>query len=93
MTSISGCGLLGLPGRLPDKVVWRKHKMGFTIPKEKWLTHHRSEIVDILRRNATSLGYFVAVDYLVEHLDQIPPNMLWRCVNVAKWLEIFAPRI
>lgn len=80
-------------GKLPESIVWRKQKMGFTVPKKKWLGRHRSEIKDIVASSRSRLQGFVQIDNLLNNIDEVPVDILWRCVNFAKWLEIFKPKV
>lgn len=80
-----------MQGLLPDSVVWRKQKMGFTVPKERWLRQHKEMLTASLTDNKESLKGFINVDRMLDDLSSVPTNILWRSANFAKWLEIFHP--
>jgi asparagine synthase (glutamine-hydrolysing) len=80
-----------MQGLLPDSVVWRKQKMGFTVPKERWLRQHKEMLTASLTDNNESLKAFINVDRMHDDLSSVPTDILWRSANFAKWLEIFRP--
>lgn len=45
-------------GKLPDSVVWRKNKMGWPSPKERWVSRFETERIEDLFNNARTSKYF-----------------------------------
>ncbi len=78
---------------LPQKVTWCKQKKGFLAPTRRWLDRHKPEAEDLLYRTQPQLTAFVKLDVVIREYDTLPYKMLWRIVNMAKWLEAFTPRI
>ncbi len=76
---------------LPREVVWRRRKMGFTVPKRRWLASQEKLIRNCLEENRSDLAPVVRIDDLISNLDQVPADLLWRIVNFAKWQQIFRP--
>lgn len=70
---------------LPEKVLWRRQKVGFPFPYREWLLANRS----IAQRNAdavdcpyiNSRALFSAYDDLVK----VAPLTLWRMLSVLLW--------
>jgi len=77
---------------LPSSILWKKKKMGFVAPQEKWLKAQQNRVENLLSNNREKLGKFVQVDSILSNLLDVPEDMLWRIVNIAKWLEIFEPK-
>jgi asparagine synthetase B (glutamine-hydrolysing) len=80
-----------MQGLLPESIVWRKQKMGFTVPKQRWLRQHEGMLTASLRDNKESLQAFINVERMLDDLSSVPADILWRSANFAKWLEIFRP--
>lgn len=47
-----------IDGRLPDSVVWRKNKMSWPSPKERWVKRFDQKEAEALFQNARSRKYF-----------------------------------
>lgn len=47
-----------IEGRLPDSVVWRKNKMGWPSPKERWVKRFDQKEAEALFQNSRSKKYF-----------------------------------
>ena len=82
---------LAVKDLLPESIVWRKTKVGFTVPKSQWLEKHHEYVQASLTDNRRRLSSYVNVDTMLSNLSAVPSDILWRSVNFAKWLEIFHP--
>lgn len=80
----------GMSGLLPDKVVWRKNKLGFNAPENTWLEKHASEMDKTIRG---SVIFNALADLNQMDLNQLDKRMRWRIYNLAKWESIFNVRI
>jgi asparagine synthase (glutamine-hydrolysing) len=71
--------------QLPDKVVWRKEKMGFPFPLSDWLISSR----DIVFDNLSEIDCrYVSTERLRETYNFLAgkaPDHLWRLVCLALW--------
>jgi asparagine synthase (glutamine-hydrolysing) len=72
---------------LPDSITWRKNKMGFTVPKEKWLNTHKEHIQSTISKNRDFLESYVNLESIENSMHDVPSNLLWRIVNLAMWAE------
>ncbi len=77
-----------LEGMLPDEVIWRKKKMGFSVPKKEWMWNNLEWFQKTLCENPTVREY-VNVKYIKDNNYKIDPNYLWRIVNFSLWAETF----
>ena len=82
---------LMLEKRVPKEVAWRKKKIGFSVPKSVWLQRHADWVRSTLESNRDDLSGSIKVDSMLRDPSQVPVNLLWRCLNVAKWYEVFRP--
>ncbi|WP_430404661.1 asparagine synthase (glutamine-hydrolyzing) [Fluviicola sp.] len=80
----------GMSGLLPDKVVWRKNKLGFNAPENIWLEKHASEMDKTIRG---SVIFNALADLNQMDLNQLDKRMRWRIYNLAKWESIFNVRM
>jgi asparagine synthase (glutamine-hydrolysing) len=78
---------------LPDTVVWRKKKIGFSVPEREWLNQLKPEVIPLLKKEAEKLSTFINIPAILDGYDRMPEPLLWRIVNFAKWLDIFGPGI
>ncbi|MCI8483539.1 MAG: asparagine synthase (glutamine-hydrolyzing) [Lachnospiraceae bacterium] len=76
--------------RLPDKVVWRKNKLGFPAPSEKWLYKIPDEAMKDFLGNARSKKFF-EVDKLCKIYEKKDKDniMLRRFLTVELWMRMF----
>jgi asparagine synthase (glutamine-hydrolysing) len=73
---------------LPDEVIWRKKKMGFSVPKQQWINNNTENIKELLI-NTRNLNEYVNTKYINENFQNISPDYIWRIVFFSKWMEIF----
>ena len=80
-------------GMLPDDVIWRKNKLGFPAPTEKWLWEMPKEYIMELLDNAKSGAFFnirkLKSDYLRHKGDA---SMLQKFIAVELWMRAFELR-
>ena len=73
--------------RLPEEVLWHRHKFGFEVPQKLWMERARPQIAAWLSdmpRDCPVNGKAV-----LEHIDagRGGDQNLWRCVSVALWMR------
>jgi len=71
---------------LPQKIVWRRKKMGFPFPYHRFLATNRSVLEPLLRNLKTidfPLNEFASYDRLLKR----DPVLLWRLLSIAIWIE------
>jgi asparagine synthase (glutamine-hydrolysing) len=77
-----------LGGILPDKVCWRKQKMGFPFPIARWLMKNESLLKGLLTDYAETNRWLdnrlIVRDYA--EINAVNNNFLWRAVNFQLWL-------
>lgn len=70
---------------LPERVVWRKRKMGFPFPIREWLVSSKDNVAINL---AGIECPYVNVERLMESYDRMAnrePDTLWRLISLALW--------
>lgn len=80
--------------KLPDEIVWRRDKVGFETPEQRWMREGESRLLDILDQGV------VGGEYLdLERVRRDAPRLLeedggfskvWRWANVLLWLRCYA---
>lgn len=50
-------------------------------------------VLELFGRTRDTLGAFVRTEVVRERYRHMPADLLWRVVNLAKWLETFRPRV
>lgn len=82
---------LAFAGRLPDQVVWRRDKMGWPIPEDRWFRGQlRPEFAGAIRSCPLlrELGWDGDIDRLLDDRRQ-PITPLVRLYNLATWRSVF----
>ncbi|MFC1975744.1 asparagine synthase (glutamine-hydrolyzing) [Chloroflexota bacterium] len=80
---------------LPEKIRWRRDKMGFVTPEMLWLRAAQSRIRELLANsNARSSNYLNSQEVLVRlDADLAKPGQsqsdIWRWINLELWMERF----
>ena len=77
-----------LNNMLPEEIIWRKKKMGFSVPKQQWINNNTENIKELLTYTR-NLNEYVNTKYINDNFQKISPDYIWRIVNFAKWMEIF----
>ena len=76
-------------GIVPDEILDRKDKVGFTTPEYSWMQSLRAEITDQIVNNKAP--DFVEKELLLEEIDAVLDGdkpfgwHVWRKVNYMKW--------
>lgn len=71
---------------LPKEIVWRKNKLGFNAPENKWMDSIEGEIIGTIKES-NILTAIVDFDKLkIKSLDN---RTKWKLFNVAKWEKIY----
>ena len=69
---------------LPSKIVWRRQKMGFTFPYQKFFSQNRNIFepeISSLRNTDQKLARYGTYDELLRS----DPQLLWRLIATAIW--------
>lgn len=70
---------------LPEKIVWRKNKMGFPFPWREWLANSKP----IIERNlkGTSCPYIDVKGLMraYDDINRVEPQALWRVICLGLW--------
>ena len=82
-----------MAGTLPEKIRWRRDKMGFVTPEVRWLQAGRHQIVDLFSDSQLRSRPFLNADKILEQLDTTLANTqnvsttVWRWINLELWLR------
>ncbi|MBF0571579.1 MAG: asparagine synthase (glutamine-hydrolyzing) [Candidatus Omnitrophica bacterium] len=66
---------------LPDKIIWRRQKMGFQFPYRQYFLAHRQTFEPILNKFCGDRNYM--------ELAKNDPVLLWRFLSTAIWTQYF----
>jgi asparagine synthase (glutamine-hydrolysing) len=77
-------------GLVPDKVRWRRTKLGFSVPQQKWATAtQNSAVADVLRTTTSRFLNRPATEKWIHALGARRSNtdttMLWRLLELGTW--------
>jgi asparagine synthase (glutamine-hydrolysing) len=76
---------------LPPEIVWRRDKVGFETPEQRWFREGKAPLLDLLSDGAGS-------DYLdLNGVRREAPRLIergetaqvWRWINLVRWLHLF----
>ena len=71
---------------LPEKITWRRNKMGFNFPYRKFFSKHRMVfkplVADLKKVGVRAYEYG---DY--DDLLKTNPGLLWRLLSTAIWVR------
>ncbi len=70
---------------LPDVVTWRRHKMGFPFPLQRWLIESADRLVSLLPESAGSFINPVSLDTNYGLLNKLNPEYLWKVLALGLW--------
>ena len=80
-------------GLIPNEVQWRKDKMGFVTPQDKWMRMLQPQIRALLFDEHLRAEEFLSPSSLRRQLQHDPPTIphstLWRVVNLELWMRRF----
>jgi asparagine synthase (glutamine-hydrolysing) len=82
---------------LPEAVVNRRDKMGLSAPKDQWFRNElRTPITDLFAKDCRIFENWIDRKAFLNELDvymrgEVTPlsRLLWRCINLEKWLQIY----
>ncbi len=79
-------------GMVPEAIIDRKDKIGFSTPEKTWVSKHANELIDLLNHSKFDQP-FLNIKELKNSLKVISSNQLkydasvWRTLNAFLWLE------
>lgn len=76
-----------MAGNLPDEVTWRKRKIGFDAPADKWWPYSE-EILDKINRSEILQKLYSKKIKKIKNRE-----MQWKLYNIAVWEEIFGMKL
>ena len=75
--------------KMPEEVVYRKNKLGFSVPQEKWLNELNDYFIDTLLDNPKSSKYFNMNTIKKLFNDKTNADMRFKFIVVEMWLRTF----
>jgi asparagine synthase (glutamine-hydrolysing) len=78
-------------GLVPDVVLDRRDKVGFTPPESRWILYTRGWVDSALNSETLRLMPFIDSAKLLRSWDMIQRGrapyhpIIWRCANLSKW--------
>ena len=83
---------------LPKEICWRRNKLGFPTPENRWLQQGAGYIRELLRNHDCERTEAYIQPDMLRQLVALPDEELaatpglWRMINLLKWHEIFFER-
>jgi asparagine synthase (glutamine-hydrolysing) len=77
----------GMEGKLPDKVIWRKNKLGFNAPENTWLGKIQDEMVVAIQHSNLLQSI---IDFNKMDFNKLDLRTKWRLFNIAKWEQLYS---
>lgn len=80
-------------GIVPDQILDRRDKVGFTTPEQDWISSLSAWVEKIVFREFDSSIPFLNRNRIMEHWDAIVKgtrqfdNSMWRCLNFLEWMR------
>ena len=78
-----------LEDKLPKEVLWRRDKMGFTVPKESWMRSRKGDVIDCICDSKADVGNYINIKELKRNWDQVSVDYRWRILNFTMWKKMF----
>jgi len=84
-------------GIVPDAILDRRDKIGFTTPLSAWLGEVGEWVESVLQSEAAHAIPGLQNEKMLEHWNQVrqgertAASHIWRCVNFIRWAERFQP--
>jgi asparagine synthase (glutamine-hydrolysing) len=75
--------------KMPDDIVWRKHKFGFEAPEARWMKKHDAIIRDALGSSDLLNEICVVPAQKMDTAGRLKSGMRWRLYSVALWAREF----
>jgi asparagine synthase (glutamine-hydrolysing) len=76
---------------LPPEIVWRRDKVGFETPEQRWFHHGKGQLLDLLSTDAGS--EYLDLNYVRREAPRLIERgetaQVWRWINLVRWLHLF----
>lgn len=73
---------------LPQKIAWRKNKLGFNAPDTKWMAYITSSLKQEVS-NSDILMHLCDKEQLLAKIDTLDNAIKWRLYNIAVWERLY----
>ncbi len=77
---------------LPHNIAWRRDKIAFEAPTEKWLCRHIDIMTEKLR-SSPLIRRFCDLDRLLLSYPRLAENQQWKLYSLALWEQEFGVRV
>jgi asparagine synthase (glutamine-hydrolysing) len=77
---------------LPEKIVWRKNKLGFNAPDEIWMDSIATTIKNEVQSSKV-LDHLCDMKKLSKKFDKMDYRLKWRLYNIAVWERVYSVEI
>jgi asparagine synthase (glutamine-hydrolysing) len=71
---------------LPDKILWRREKMGFPFAYERFFASHRGKLLPYFELGARAVQY-PADTLAFDSMSRVDPMRTWRVCSTGMWME------
>jgi asparagine synthase (glutamine-hydrolysing) len=75
-------------GIIPNEIAWRKNKLGFNAPEEKWLSELNPVMINQIKQSAL-LERVSEKKSILNNFNKLDLRTQWRLFNIAKWEDAF----
>jgi asparagine synthase (glutamine-hydrolysing) len=76
---------------LPAEIVWRRDKVGFETPEQRWFREGKAELLEML--SYSDGAAYLDLDYVRREapglIDRGETAEVWRWINLISWLRLF----
>lgn len=85
----------GMNGIIPEKVQWRKSKLAFVAPVEKWINENRVLYGEELEKSLNQLSGLFDINRVIgwyfkrKTLSLRECNLVWRIIITGRWIKMF----
>jgi asparagine synthase (glutamine-hydrolysing) len=76
-------------GILPESIAWRRSKIGFEPPSQRWL----EEIKERLQPEISRSSVISRLCSDTPRMTELPVTLRWRLYNLARWQQLFAAKV
>lgn len=73
---------------LPNKILWRKNKLGFEAPEKTWLYQYKKEMINSIKTSKLVEKYF-DVNQLCNNFEAMNTKDQWRFFIISRWEKVF----
>jgi asparagine synthase (glutamine-hydrolysing) len=74
---------------LPEKILYRKDKMGFVAPQQEWIKENAKSLHDYIGPQIKDIVDYKALDKDWNSLTANANPKLWRIINLAIWRQLY----